>query len=453
VTYDVLVIGAGPAGSVVARRLAAHGARVALVGAAARGGCEGLSARSRALLVEEGLDELDLDAPALELSAGMRGPFARRGVWAQGRVVEGREWLVDRRRLAGALCAHAARAGVDWRADTVVDLGRHDGSWHARLRAGGTVAASQMIDARGRRGAECRGPLLLAVGRAFDLAHAGAPGTHIHAARFGWCWWAVGERGVWVQVVARPRSGGRMHPDTWIAAAAAEIPPLAGVLAGAAPGAAAVARPAHARLGRQSVDVTRWAVGDAALALDPLSGQGVYEALRGARLVATAVHSVSSGGDAALAHRFVAERQADAWARGVALAAGFYRDNAGLGDFWASTAAAYEASLPEPLPAAPHFERRPVMLDGCILERDVIVTADHPRGVWHVAGVPLKKLSDYLAAAEHGSVHGAAAVLDRPPAAVASALRWLRQTGMVPGSARPRTSGGSIRVDRLPSEH
>ena len=55
-SHDVLVIGAGPAGSVVAGRLAAAGARVALVGAAARAGWEGLSSRSLALLAEEGLE-------------------------------------------------------------------------------------------------------------------------------------------------------------------------------------------------------------------------------------------------------------------------------------------------------------------------------------------------------------------------------------------------------------
>ena len=47
--HDIIVCGAGPAGSVVARRLAAAGARVALVGMESRPGGEGLSARGRAL--------------------------------------------------------------------------------------------------------------------------------------------------------------------------------------------------------------------------------------------------------------------------------------------------------------------------------------------------------------------------------------------------------------------
>jgi hypothetical protein len=205
------------------------------------------------------------------------------------------------------------------------------------------------------------------------------------------------------------------------------------------------ARPAHARLGltvrgaaRDTArHTTRWRVGDAALALDPLSGQGVYEALRGARLVATAVQSVMRGGDAAPAHRFVAERQEESWANGVRTAAGFYRENADRGAFWSETATAYERLLPSAAPSAPRVERRPVLSGGLFQERDVIITSQHPRGVWHVADVPLVSLKGYLESAEHATVTGAAAAVDRPAAAVASAIHWLQQTGILARRLRP----------------
>jgi 2-polyprenyl-6-methoxyphenol hydroxylase-like FAD-dependent oxidoreductase len=445
VSHDVLVIGAGPAGSVTARRLAAAGARVALVGAAARAGWEGLSRRSLALLAEEGLD----GAPGI-----IDGPFARSGEWAGGRSVVGTEWLVERRALAAALRCRARAHGVEDRCDTVTSLEWEGGQWRGLLRAGGTLAAPLVIEARGRRGPERHGPLLLAVGRQFRRLRDAAgtpfqPGTHIHATDFGWCWWAARADALWVQVVGRPRAGRASithpamphppmaHPAAWIAAAAAQIPALACALAGCRPDGDLAASPAHARLSLQARDTTRWRVGDAALALDPLSGQGVYEALRGARLVATAVQSVMCGGDALPAHRFVTERQEESWASGVRTAGAFYRENAGRSAFWSETAAAYERLLPSAAPFAPRVERRPVLSGDRIQERDVIVTAQHPRGVWHVADVPLVSLKGYLESAEHATVTGAAAAVDRPAAAVASAIHWLQQTGILARRLRP----------------
>jgi len=463
VSHDVLVIGAGPAGSVVAGRLAAAGARVALVGAAARAGWEGLSRRSLALLAEEGLESEE----GLEQSCGViDGPFPRGGEWG-GRRVEGMEWLVERRALAAALRCRARAAGVDDRRDTVTSLEWENGQWRTTLRAGGTLAAPQVIDARGRRGPERHGPLLLAVGRQFRTrlrAACGAPiepGTHVHATDFGWCWWAARADALWVQVVGRPRAwvdpsagagapvthAAAGRPGAWIEAAASQIPALARALESSQPDGDLVARPAHARLGLKARDAkvrdanardaTRWRVGDAALALDPLSGQGVYEALRGARLVATAVHSVMRGGDPQPAQRFVAERQEESWTSGVRTAAAFYRENAARGAFWSETATAYQHLLPNAAPAAPRVERRPVLCGGLFQEQDVIVTPQHPRGVWHVADVPLVSLKGYLESAECATVSGAAAAVDRPAAAVASAIHWLQQAGMVGRQVRP----------------
>ena len=497
-THDVVICGAGPAGSVVARHLAAAGLRVALVGGAVRFGWEGLSSRSHGLLTEEGAD-----------SQGnvIAGPFVRRGVWANGRSVEGVEWLVERGALANALSARAREQGADYRADAVIGMTRADDQWRVALRGGEVLAASMVVDARGRRaarsprrhesqttellrgGLRCSGPVLLAIGQEFRRRGAGASGTGIGVTDSGWCWWAERGDSLWVQIIGRPRS---LHPTAWPAAAAAQIPALAQVLVSARAEGAAVARAAHTRLdgvcGNTEFEPTFWLAGDAAMALDPLSGQGVYEAVRGARLVATAIRSAWAGGDARVAQRFVAERREEAWLHGVSVAAGFYRENESCGGFWSETAAAYEAlltdratiddgpsaegelapegkSAPESGSApkseaasedesranalrrpvrvgAARIERRPVLDEGRILEREVVVTAEHPRGVWQVAGVPLAALQGYLQAAEHASVDAAAVALDRTPAAVASAMNWLRERGPLLQRGLSRVSSG-----------
>lgn len=471
-THDVVICGAGPAGSVVAQRLAGAGLRVALVGAATRPGWEGLSSRSRGLLAEEGVDRQG------EVIAG---PFMRRGVWANGRSVEGVEWLVERAALADALSARAHERGADYRADTVTSTTRAGDHWRVALRSGEVLAARMVVDARGRRarspqrhesrnteamrdGFRRSGPLLLAIGQKFRRRGAGGSGTGIGSTDTGWCWWAERGDALWAQIIGKPRS---LQPTTWVAAAAAQIPALARALEGAIPDGAPVARAAHAQLGHacraaqvrpgvargagrvqlggasgsDGVEPTFWLAGDSAMALDPLSGQGVYEAVRGARLVATAIQSVTAGGDARVAQRFVDERRTESWLHGVRVAAGFYRENERCGGFWSETAAAYEALLTERAGLA-RIERRPVLDEGRIVERDVVVTAQHPRGVWQVAGVPLLALQGYLATAEHASVDAVAVALDRTPAAVASAMSWLRERGSLLRQGLPRVSSG-----------
>ena len=245
--------------------------------------------------------------------------------------------------------------------------------WRVALRGGEVLVAPMVVDARGRRARGVfrrSGPVLLAIGQQFRRRTSSSWGTGIGVTDTGWCWWAEQGDALWIQIIGKPRA---LRPTAWVAAASAQIPALAQVLEGACPEGAPVARAAHAQLGEactaaraqlgdvgrtvqfeldgaggcDSLEPSFWLVGDAAMALDPLSGQGVYEAVRGARLVATAIQSVIDGGDARVAQRFVAERRERAWLHGVRAAAGFYRENGDRGSFWSETAAAYEVLLPE----------------------------------------------------------------------------------------------------------
>ena len=418
-THDVVILGGGPAGAATARRLAIAGARVALVGGESRAGIEGLSTRSHALLAQEGL-EAGSDALA--------GPYPRDGHWTAGRTVAGGEWLTERRALARALRRAAVAAGVHDYPFHARDVRRDDRMWQVRLTDGSIRSAPIVIEARGRRGPEFRGPVLLAIGQRFRAGVECRPGTHLEAVDDGWCWWVAQGRDIWVQVVGRPRV---RHPGTWIGAAIQKIGSLSRALRDAAPVGRSIARPAHARLGLSLTGGSSWSVGDSAMALDPLSGQGVYEALRSARLVATAVKSISDGGDAGAAQRFVAERTEEAWRRGVALAAGFYGELADRSAFWAETAHQYEVLLPAAPNAAAVVELRPVLIDGRIVEREVLVGPGHPRGVWHVKGVPLVALKRYLEGAHRATVCGAANALAMPPDAVAAAIQWLQTSGLM----------------------
>ena len=410
---DVAVLGAGPAGVAVARRLAAHGAGVVVIsGSLPASAREGYSARTRARLLAEGLDEA---------VATLTGPVARTGHWGETRAVAGAEWLADRTTFAAALLRATAVPGIARLAGPALRVARDPGGFRIETADGG-VAARLVVDARGRRGPQSRGPALLAVGQRF-VARSRSPATLIEPYSRGWCWCADDGETVYVQL-----AGASGAPTDWFAAAAHEIPALRPLLAAPRQGPL-TARPAHARLGRASTDQRLWRVGDAALALDPLSGQGVFEALRGAVAVAAAVITVLEGDDAEVAARFVAARHRESWSAAVLTAAGFYAENGHRGPFWRETAAAYARLAAPAAPVTVRIERRPVLEAGRIREREVLVTARAPRGAWVVDGVPLVPLLTLVRGG--AAVPDAAARLDRPPAAVAAALEWLKGAGVL----------------------
>ena len=426
----VVVIGGGPAGSTVARRLALAGIPVTQCVSGAIDSQEGLSRRTVELLQEEGLGD-----PAGLLT----GPVPRTGAWGSGRSVSGEEWLVDRARLSARLRESAGHAGARLCDEPVESVDGAYPDFEVRTRGGTRLQATCVVDARGRRGTELRGPTLLALGHRFRHAEPLPAATAIHPLSWGWCWVVTNGPALWIQIAGRSGDG---HPDEWLARAQLELPLLARVLDGAVPVGDVAARPAHARRSPGPATDGLILAGDAAVALDPLSGQGVYEALRGARVAVAAVRSLLDGADPRVVTRFLAERDEALWQRCVSTAADFYGENAGLGPFWAGTASAYRTLATAPRDRAATIERRPVLDGERICEHDVLVTAAQPRGVWQVSGVPIVSLIHYLERVGDATPGAAAAELSRPEAAVRAAARWLRETGAWPVRASEVTAAG-----------
>lgn len=419
----IAVVGGGPAGSVVARQLALKQQCVTLLTGATTAGYEGLSARACQLLHEDGIEVG---------AAVLAGPLQRSGEWGAGRRVSGSEWLADRVALADALRTAAVDAGVVMHEDPVVSIERHGRGFRVVTACGRQVDAACVIDARGRRGPELSGAKLLAAGRRFDGAEFSPDGTSMHALSFGWCWLVSRGHERWVHVAARPGDG---RPEDWIARAMAESASVAAALVGAQCVGPVVARAAHARKAVGSPPPGLLRTGDAAVGLDPLSGQGVYEALRGARVTVAAALSLLDGTDPALVYRFLAEREDALWQRAVTTAASFYEENAARGEFWSAMAAAYRALILPPQAQLNAIERRPVLDGDRIREQDVLVTAAQPRGVWQVEGVPVVGLIRFLEQVAQPSPAQAAVALERTPAAIAAAGHWLREAGAWPRSA------------------
>ncbi len=320
---DVIVVGAGPAGSAAAAGLARAGARVLLIEAGLhprpKACAEYASPRIAEELARIGLlpnEWVDLAVPlaGMEMHAGPR--MARVG-YADRRGPRS-AWGVDRRTFDHRLAQHASACGADLLEGVRAiglsrDAGRVDGV-RLRGRSGEATAvrADLVIGADGTRSAVAR---MLGVDRPVRFPrrlglvahHAGVDGLDDHGEMHVGDGYYVGlaptpggELNVGMALPLNGASGARERFDAAIAGlpAVAErlgASPRLGPIRGAAP------------IGHRVSEVAGpgWMlVGDAAGFVDPFTGEGIHRALRSSR---AAVAAVVGGGDTAAAYR--AERR------------------------------------------------------------------------------------------------------------------------------------------------
>jgi flavin-dependent dehydrogenase len=314
VNVDVAVVGAGPAGSATARRLALSGLRVALLEQSRlefpRVG-ESLAPAVQPELLELGVWTLFKSLRPLA-SHGTRSCWGDAAPRVHSHVMNpwGSGWHVDRPALDQLLAKAAADAGAELVVETkVVSCRRSGGGWaltlnrHASRRSRDTrewsVRARVVVDATGRSATIAT---RLGAGRmvfdklvgvaslmdGLEVAHQGF--VMVEAVSDGWWYSApVPSRGLMVMMMTDGDVCGRSRIAT-MTGWARELAATAQTGVRSRPGRTAwgprVFSAVSQRLVRAEWQRPWLAVGDAALAVDPISGSGVLRALRSARAAA-----------------------------------------------------------------------------------------------------------------------------------------------------------------------
>lgn len=298
-TYDVLVAGAGPAGSGVARRLARAGARVALLDRATFprdkpcGG--GVTVRAAALA-----GDVDL-TPVVErviygarVTTRLRRPFERRSP-------EPLTYMTQRRRLDHHLLQRAAEAGADVREGVTVRGGEVT-ERGVTLRANGdTYTGAVLVAADGVNGVAARIAGLDPVGQYAVALEGNVPANDALLERW--------RDSIALDLGGTPGGYGWIFPKgdhlnvgvggwPWIGATLRERLRALCAAYGLDPQTLRDLRGHRLPMRRDGAPVVRGralAVGDAAGLVDPLSGEGIQHAFESAGLAAEAIERFLRG--------------------------------------------------------------------------------------------------------------------------------------------------------------
>lgn len=311
-TYDVLVIGAGPAGSTAASRAAAAGLRTLLVEKEKfprfRIG-ESLLPHGNALLRELGVWE-KIERAGFVRKTGARfylgdGPIEKTVVFARA-IVPGLDstYQVERARFDSILLEHAREQGAEIRLETAARSVASDADGHLATLSGPdgeqTVRARYLIDAGGRDQfypSELKRvldpsafPKRIAIYNHFtDVPRdAGPPGGDTIVVRLpgGWFWiipLSEGRTSVGlVTTVERLKSSG-LSPEEHFAHVVANTPRLRRLLAGSAPTMKFHVTSDYSYYRRSLASGRVVLAGDAGGFIDPIFSSGVYLACYSAK--------------------------------------------------------------------------------------------------------------------------------------------------------------------------
>jgi flavin-dependent dehydrogenase len=397
----IVILGAGPAGAAVALGLRRLGYAVTLVSEWRRfAALEGVSLRVLEAMRGAGLQQALADAVL---------PSQRQVSWNGQQHAQNIEYLLDRPSVDRGLREDLRAAGVGLIEGRVLGVQSSPAGHQIEIDGRETLIADFLVEARGRQapalGKGLRGPETVSLLNRWQ-GTPGATASAVESLEDGWAWMAR-------------RADGQCYWQWTVDVASAGLPGKAVLLdycrqrrldsavaraffgGEPEPDLQLHARSSTAILSPQVCGDNWIRVGDAAMAVDPLSGNGIFQSLSSALQAPTVINTLLRKPErAALAQRFHQQRVEQLFLRFARIGRDFYADEERWLDqpFWQARRKWPDAEVAhaEADFNALRIERAPVLQEGFVDEAEVVITADQPLGIWHVQGVEVAPLVQRL---------------------------------------------------------
>lgn len=431
---NVVIAGGGIAGCVTALGLRRLGYEVLLVH------------KPRPFEAYEGFSERTVDAlrrVGCRHALAAVGPLSRRSsVWNGVAREVNAEYLTFRPRFDEALLRDACEHGVEVMAGSLVGAFEEEGGTlvgKVKTAAGErTVRGDAAVDARGRftpyAKAYANGPQSYALLQKLDIPGDAAPRTTLHAVGDGWVWQAaIGGGTGYLQMACSRETAQKVRRFDDLLPLFREHYGDLWVLESARPKGELIRRDAYGKLHDAIVKGRLFHVGDAASSVDPLSGNGVFQALSMATVLPCVIHTVltRNESDSGTAATFYRERVRDLFRRFGRTGRDFYRAETRFdGPFWDERRQWPEEEVGD---GGIRIEERATIIYPFVEKQKVVVTPENPNGVAFVERVALVPVVERLARCAEAERVPAFRALSKGMDAATSArlLRWLHEHGMV----------------------
>lgn len=404
---QILVLGGGPAGGAVAIGLGRLGYPVTVVSEPRPfDAVEGISDR-----VVQGLQGAGFNL-ALDQ---MAQPSPRRVTWNGITSAANTERLIPRQAFDQALLQDLKAQGIQVIEGRVIAC-HSDATGHTAeisLASGERrqLQGDFLVEARGRAAPAAGVPRVKGAQTVSLLQYWEGPADRscsaVQSFVDGWAWMAQ-------------RADGRRYLQLTLDVASADLPPKRELgdwcrerlsqleqaqpfMADAEPAGEVYARTSTPVLCEHSAGDNWIRVGDAAMAVDPLSGNGIFQALSSALQAPAVVNTLIRHPErATLAKQFHEARIEGLFYRFARIGRDFYAQESQwpTNPFWQGRSQ-WPDQVPlhlEVTPAQVSTGVRPVVQDGLIREAQVVITPDQPLGIWHLNGLELAPLLEQVRA-------------------------------------------------------
>ncbi|BFM14426.1 NAD(P)/FAD-dependent oxidoreductase [Maricurvus nonylphenolicus] len=394
----IIVAGAGPAGTVTALKLSQLGYSVTVIALPRPfSACEGISER-----VLQGLQNAGLHKALATIAA----PSRRNANWNGSNSEANTERLIRRDLFDQALLQSLQETGIDvinGRVNKVeVNVERCVVSGKDTHNLPIQLEGDFFVEARGRSTPSGKQPRMRGPETVSLLQHwQGDPVTaQSMATSFtdGWAWMAQfsdGSRYTQITVAADAKDfPSKSGLQEYFLKRLKQLPEALPFYQGATPRGELVARSSTAILTHNPIDDASIRIGDAALAVDPLSGNGIFQALSTALVAPAVINTIlQKPHSKAIAQQFYRERVTHAFMRFARMGRDFYKMETRWPEqaFWQQRQTwPDQQPMHEPVvPQQVSVVERPVVKEDLIELEDVVITPDQPLGIWHLAGIAL----------------------------------------------------------------